>query len=230
MNTALLSGIVGVIFCAVFLGGVFPLYFRWVEKSIHLGLAFSAGIMLGVAFLHLMPEAFALAGPKAGMGTLLGFLLLYVMEKVMMVHACQDLQDDCEVHHVGIPAFIGLSLHAFTDGLAIGAGSLLSELAWVIAFAVLLHKLPSAFALTTLLLRAHYRKAKILVLQGIFFLTIPLGIMVARFWASGETTPQLGFLLAFAAGTFIHIAFSDILPELHLQHHRRFRYLIFFLF
>ncbi|OGP13419.1 MAG: hypothetical protein A3I75_07485 [Deltaproteobacteria bacterium RIFCSPLOWO2_02_FULL_50_16] len=229
MNTEILYGALALILLAVLVGGVGPLYSRWLEKSLFLGLSFSAGIMLGAAFLHLIPEGFELAGSAAGLWILLGFLFLYVLEKFVIIHACHDLEDDCEVHQLGFPAFIGLSLHALTDGIALGAGFILPRLGWVIALSILLHKLPSAFALTTMLLSAQYSRVKILVLQGVFFMMVPLGVLFVYWGAGIFLQKQMGLLIAFSAGTFLHVAYSDILPELHSRRYQRYRFLIIFL-
>jgi zinc and cadmium transporter len=229
MSTQVLVGFNFIIFIAVLVGGVLPLYSRWLRKSLPLGLSFSAGIMLGAAFLHLIPESFALIHSSAGLWILIGFLSLYVLEKFVIIHACHDVNDDCEVHHLGISAFLGLSLHALVDGIALGAGFLIPKLGWIVGVAIALHKLPAAFALTTMLLQARYSQTKALVLQGLFFLMVPLGVLIVQFGFQEITVQHVGLLIAFASGTFLHIAYSDILPELHVLHRQRYGSLIFFI-
>ena len=69
-------------------GGIIPLYRPWRQSTLHLFVSFGAGVLLGVAFLHIIPEATAMIQANAGLPLLLGFLFLYVLEKFIMVHSC----------------------------------------------------------------------------------------------------------------------------------------------
>lgn len=200
------------------LGGVLPLLVPRLRPHLPVALSASAGIMLGIACLHLLPDAIRLVGPNVCWALLAGFLFLYFFEQCVTVHVCEAM--GCEVHHMGLAAFFGLSVHTFMNGVAIGAGSL-SGIGGLVAMAVAAHKLPEAFTLTAILLHEKYRRVNIVFMSLLFMSMIPLGVMAVRLFAVSAQLPITGYALAFSAGTFIHIALSDLLPESHKSSHHR---------
>lgn len=207
----------------VFLGGLLPLSLPKIRKHLSLGLALSAGLMFGAAFLHLFPRAYSLIGETASFWMIAGFLFLYTIEKFVTMHICEAL--DCEVHTIGISAAIGLSLHAMTDGVALGTGVLSEGLALVVFLSILFHKLPEAFVLTSALLHAEFKRATVIGMNLLLMLVVPLsGLLIVS--SVGTFNPSWsGSALAFSAGTFLHISLSDLLPEVH--HHSTDRYKVF---
>lgn len=204
---------------AVAVGGLFPMRLRWVRNHLPALLSFAAGVMLGASFLHLLPAAYEAAGDSAATWILIGFLFLYAFEKFVTVHICEAL--DCEVHSIGMSAFIGLAIHALTEGVALGAGMLTAGVGWIVLMSIFLHKLPAALALTSILLHENYRQRTIFTLQSIFFLMVPLGaVLVHRLFAM-EGAHFLGAALGFSTGTFLHISLSDLLPEVHRSKYRK---------
>ena len=121
---------------------------------------------------------------------------------------------------MGLAAFFGLSVHTFVNGVALGAGYL-SGIAGVVTLAIAAHKLPEAFTLTAILLHENYRRIRIVFMSLLFMTMIPLGVVAVQFWAVSPGTPLTGYALAFSAGTFLHIAVSDLLPEVHKSSHHR---------
>lgn len=183
------------------------------RRTISFSLSFSAGVFLGVTFFHIVPEVFDSLAGMAGVFFLAGFLLIYVLEKFVMVHPCED--EECETHRIGYPAFIGLSVHYFTDGIAMGSSMLLprSELGLVVFLGILAHKAPQAFSLTSIMLKEHFRWSSILSIQTLLALLIPIGAIAAGAGINGSGVLQS--MLAFSGGIFLHIALSDLLPEIH---------------
>lgn len=199
---------------AVFFGGVLPVFRHWNEDRLPLFLSLSAGLMLGTAFLHLIPHAFELLGAQTGLYVLAGLLFLYLFEKFITVHICEA--DQCEVHKLGVSAFIGLFLHALTDGLALGAGLLVPKLGFIVFIAIFAHKAMEAFSLTSILIHAQKSRAQILLANTALLLAIPLGALLAYAFVGRPAHPEgAGIALAFSAGTFLHVALSDLLPEVH---------------
>lgn len=198
---------------AVLLGGILPALRHWDENKLPLFLSLSAGLMLGTSFLHLIPRSFELIGNTAGLYVLLGLLFLYLFEKFITVHICEA--DTCEVHKLGISAFIGLFLHALTDGIALGAGLLVPRLGFIVFVAIFAHKTMEAFSLTSILIHSQKNVRQIIAANGALLLAIPLGAALAYFWVGTENQKMAGMALAFSAGTFLHVALSDLLPEVH---------------
>jgi len=206
-------------------GGMIPLWGR--KLKLDLALSFSAGVMLGVAFLHMIPYAIDLVQSQVGFYILLGFLFLYIFEKYLMIHACEA--ESCEVHEMGSAAIIGLSVHYLTDGIALGVGGLSPPLGLAIFLAILIHKAPAGFSLTSILLNDEYRRLNIVLINLFLSLMTLLGAFIT-FWSLGDSIKNfLGLALAFSAGTFIYISVSDLLPEVHRQSKNRFIVLMAFL-
>ncbi len=230
MNSYLLQLLVysAIIIFIAWLGGLIPFYFRENLRLIHLFISLGAGVLLGAAFLHMIPDAVEYIGPKVGLGTLLGFLSLYLLEKFIMTHPCPA--EHCEYHKLGLTAFIGLSLHSLITGLALGAGIMVPRLGLIVFLAVLFHKLPASLSLTSLFIKEHYSNKKLFSYLTAFSLMVPLGAFITYFFFKETASHQtIGYLIAFSAGTFLHVAADDLLPEVHLHGTDRIARLITFL-
>lgn len=192
-------------------------------------LSLSAGIFLGLTFFYIAPEAFQAAGGEAGLYFLSGFFLIYALERYVMVHPCEG--PDCETHALGYPAFVGLSLHSFADGIALGTSMMLPSggLGFAVFLGILAHKAPQAFSLTTLLLRERFTWPKIVLVNLVLVSMIPVGALAAHAQTSLGGSHVLMALLAFSGGVFLHIALSDLIPEIHKAQGRRAFNLLFVL-
>jgi zinc and cadmium transporter len=176
---------------------------------------------LGAAFFHMIPEAVSVLGEKIGVAILGGFLFIYVLERFVMVHPCGE--EECVFHHIGIPAFVGMTVHALIDGLALGAGFTLPDLTLAITAAIVLHKLPSAVCLTGILMHCNYSQRRIAMLMILFSAAAPLGALLSFTILSQLSGELLLMGVAASAGTFLAIATADILPQIHSSPEGRFR-------
>lgn len=209
------------------IGGIGPLFKRWNEDMLQLFMSFSAGVLLGATFFHLLPEAIEITGKNSPVYLLFGFVFMYIFEKFLMIHACEAF--DCEIHTVGISSFFGLSIHTIFDGVALGSSSIIESIRLPVFFAIAIHKAPSALALTTLLLREKYSIPVIIIMNLFFAMMIPLGSFISFFSLISFQKYILGAVIAFSGGTFLHIAASDLLPEVHKLNPGRFRALFLFI-
>lgn len=196
-------------------GGVLPLYTR--VRNIHSRylLGFAAGVMLSVAFLEMLPEMVA-EGETSFVILAAGFFSLYVVEKLVMVHSCPG--GECDIHDqhtvLGWTALIGIAAESLLDGVAIGIGFRLAPaVGLTIALAVLVHEFPRGFATSVIMRTAGYDLRRTWGALGIDALFTPLGVVLVLvgIFPQGLLLP----LLAFAAGTFIYVGASDLLPEAH---------------
>jgi zinc and cadmium transporter len=135
------------------------------------------------------------------------------VERFITVHICEGI--DCEVHKLGVSAFIGIALHSLIDGIALGSGLLVPGLGFVVFMAIVGHKAPEVFSLTTVLLHGEMGKSKIALVNGIIWLMVPLGALLAYAFLRDQDPGWIGKALGFSAGTFLHISLSDLLPETH---------------
>ena len=183
------------------------------QRALALLLSFSAGVLLGAVFFHMLPEIGEMLGENLGWPILVGFLLIFVMERFVFVHACEER--DCDIHQMGIPAFMGISLHSLLDGLALGAGLMLPQLGPVVLLAVIIHKMPDSISITSILLSAGWSRRKVAMLSLLFSLTTPVGALLAYFFFRALSPENVAIAIGISAGTFLAIATADILPQVH---------------
>ena len=217
---------------STFLGGYVVL--KW-KRDLHPWLSLSGGILLGVAFLDLLPEAFEHSA-KNGIGSVtvgavaLGAILFYHLLDELLgshhhEHGANEPDEHCEnEHHKHIRAWTrvaGLILHSFLDGLAIGGGFAASaELGFIVTAAVVLHDFSDGMSTVTILKHSFGQKHRGALVGLIFDAFAPfLGVLAGYAIAVSEST--IALLLAFFAGSFISLALSELLPQAHAGKIRR---------
>jgi zinc transporter ZupT len=196
------------------LGGSIPLSHRKLDqRTLTLLVAFSAGVLLSTGLNHMLRESFATAGRWAAITVSVGFLLLYLVEKVTMIHACRE--EECHVHEFGRFALLGIGFHSFLDGFAIAVSlSFEVELGILVIVAVLLHRLPTGISIATVMLLNHYpprRSWLWLTVIGLLAVVGALLGLVVRLQPGAYLAAAVGL----AAGTFLYISTSDLLPMAH---------------
>ncbi len=205
------------------IGGMYPFVIKS-AKHLTYFISFGAGILLATSFLHMLPESMELVDsvqhasiPKV---VFLGFLFLYVVERFIMIHICEE--EHCGVHSFGIASFIGLSLHSTIAGITLGAGIEASySLGLMMLFALIIHKIPESFTLTSIMMHSNYQKKNILRLLGLYAIMVPAGAIIGTAVFDASDTGLLGYAIAFSAGMFLHVSVSDLLPEVHRVREKR---------
>jgi zinc and cadmium transporter len=196
------------------LAGVVTLWMNQekVERCLLFLVALSTGVLMGGAFLHLLPEAVERVGSEVGFLVVLGaFMGFFLIEKILHWHHCH--KGDCDEHVLGQMNLIGDSVHNFIDGLIIAAAFGVDvKLGWVTSLAVALHEIPQEISDFGVLLYAGWEKSKALVANFLVALMVVLGGL-AGYWLSVNEM-FIGYLMPVAAGGFIYIAASDLMPEL----------------
>jgi zinc and cadmium transporter len=178
--------------------------------------ALSAGTLVGGAFLHLLPEASELIeGESLFLIVMIAFVAFFLVEKVLHWRHCH--KENCEVHTFGHMNLIGDSIHNFIDGLII-AGVFMADakLGFITTFAVALHEIPQEVGDFGVLIHAGFKRKKALVLNYLVATTVVLG-GIAGYFVSFYSDNAIKYLLPFAAGGFIYIASSDLIPELRKE-------------
>ena len=125
------------------------------------------------------------------------------------------------MHVVGWSSFFGLTIHSLTAGLALGAGMAVPEMSFLVFLAIVLHKLPESFSLSCILLQAKFEKKRIIKILMLYSFVVPLGALIAYNIFTSLSSTVLGWMLAFAGGTFLHIAADDLLPSMHTTEQNR---------
>jgi len=212
------------VFSITMIGGWIPTVKLWTQETFRLVISFCAGILLGAVFFHVLPEISTVLGRQLGYSVMFGFLLIFVLEKFIMVHPCEE--GECDYHKIGIAAYIGIGFHSILDGIAIGAGTMMN-LSFIIILAVTLHKFPAALALSSLLVKGkEYTKKKILLSMFIFALATPVGALVAVFIFQGVDDYVVATALGISAGTFLFISIGDLLPTVYEEHEKGYKNLV----
>ncbi|MHB9028921.1 MAG: ZIP family metal transporter [Candidatus Latescibacterota bacterium] len=179
--------------------------------------SFSAGSLIGGAFFHLIPEAMKNAGPRMSMfiWLWLGFSLLFLIEMLLNWRRSHAFRQKSGVYEKGTVTYLILiadGIHNFIGGLAIAGSFLVSVpvgiITWLIEAA---HEIPQELGDFGIFVYGGWDKKQALLWNFITALTIvPGGILAYVFAQNFDTT----FLLPFAAGNFIYIAASDLIPEI----------------
>ncbi len=175
-------------------------------------IGFAAGVLVAVTFFDILPE---IDVKSDAIFLALGFVTFYVLEKVMMLHACGE--SECETHHIGPVAVLGMALDNIVDGVGIAVGYLINPLLGLaITGAVVLHEIPQGITSTLIMTGAKWSRQRILLTLSAAGLLYPFGALMAGFIPE----QSLGKALAFIGGDFIYIGAGDLLPEAH----RRFNW------
>jgi zinc transporter ZupT len=166
------------------------------------------------------------SGLLLGGAILAGFLLMLILEGSGVGHAVHEEHHNHDhehnhehVHHSssGWLLVLGLTLHAATDGLAIGAAAASGSVSITatIALAVLIHKGPAAFSLGIFSMHERSNRNDSIRDIVIFSLATPIMMMIAFFVLQDLETHLIGMAMLLSAGTFLYIATVDTLPDIH---------------
>lgn len=176
--------------------------------------AFAAGSLLGGAFLHMLPAAIEGTPSHAGvfLWTLVGFALFFALEQFLHWHHCHRAYAECKKPLTYL-ILLGDGLHNFLGGLGI-AGVFLIDIrlgiaAWLAAAA---HEVPQELGDFGVLIHGGWEKKTALLLNLCSGLAFLVGSLVAY---AASARIEIGFLVPFAAGNFIYIGASDLVPEVN---------------
>ncbi|MCL6500413.1 MAG: ZIP family metal transporter [Candidatus Pacearchaeota archaeon] len=192
--------------------GIFFLALRetFLNKILLVLVALASGALLGGAFFHLIPESLELGIEKVSLFIIIGILAFFILEKVLHWRHCH--KGKCEVHTFTYSILLGDALHNFTDGLIIAAAYFANATLGISAtIAIILHEIPQEIGDFGVLLYGGFSKKKALFYNFLSALAAFLGALVGYFLGSSFNAT---YLLPFAAGGFIYIAVSDLIPEL----------------
>jgi zinc and cadmium transporter len=198
------------------------------KKVVFFLVSVSAGALFGNVFVHLIPEAYAGigSGKVSAFFIFTGILIFFALEKFLSwrhrhgvsEEECEHCETENDVHHVrpiGPLILVADGLHNIIDGVIIGASYLVSiEVGIAVTVAVILHEIPQEIGDFGLLLHAGIKRLRALLLNFASALLSIVGVVFALLVGS-VLEPMVPYLLALAAGNFLYIAGSDILPELH---------------
>ena len=204
-------------FAMTLAGGAFAFRYR---SYLHAIMAFSAGLLIGVVFLDLIPEIIEIAqvaslSPRMLMLTLIaGFMGIFLLEKLTIIHSEKTHDTPGHHHNVGLAGAIGLSFHSFLDGLAIGIGFQAgTEVGFVVLLAVVAHDFADGLNTVTFMLATRNSRWRTIALLVVDALAPVAGALLAQVLRIDPGI--LAFQLAFFAGFLLYLGASDLLPHVH---------------
>jgi len=188
---------------------------RWNRTVLQYFLALGAGFMLAAAFLRMVPESLEQAS-HAYFYVLIGYFAVHLSEHTLTphFHFGEEVHRDALVHPaVGYLGLAGLGIHTFFDGVTIASGFLISKpLGFILFGAVLLHKLPEGFAMSSLILASGGSRRAALFASALLGLATITGVILTSTFSG-----VVGQALALSAGVTIYVAASDLIPEVNKE-------------
>lgn len=182
---------------------------QWSMSALDKLVALSAGFMISVALLDLIPEAIAAHGASAGFIVLTGYVLVHLTQHTLTPHFHFGEEVHQVTRAVSMSALIGLLLHTFVDGVAIASGFEVSaSLGLLVFLAIVLHKLPEGLAISSLFLAAGASRGRALLAGAALGAATLLGGLATEFFA-----PLRTYGLPLAAGVSLYVGASNLVPE-----------------
>ena len=222
MITALLFALIAA--TANIIGGLMVTQNNWAHRSLRYFIAVGSGFMLGTVLLEMIPESVEAAKGLWPIMLLAGYLIVHFFEHTFAAH----LHFGEETHHdemnlaLGVSAFIGMLVHTFFDGVAIGAGFSVSRgLGFLVFVAMFLHKIPDGFTIASIVRSTGHPPARALAASALLGAATVIGVAV--FYGLGAPS----FALPLAAGCTLYVAATDLMPEVNREHGVKMALLVF---
>jgi zinc and cadmium transporter len=187
------------------------------DKFLMFFVSLSVGSLLGGAFLHLIPEAFGEGGFSLNISflILLGIVIFFVIENFIHWRHCHIPTSKDHPHHLGTMNLIGDGLHNIIDGLVIAAAYFVNiPLGIATTLAVVIHEIPQEIGDFGVLLYAGFSKKKALFFNFLSALMAMVGAIMGIIF-SQHSAVFAYIIVPIAAGGFLYIAGSDLIPEIH---------------
>ncbi|MBR4508707.1 MAG: zinc transporter ZupT [Elusimicrobiaceae bacterium] len=214
---------------ATAIGGFFAFFFKRENlNALALGLGFSAGVMIYVSFMELLPQAKEaleqIYSAKAAesftilfffIGTLLAWLIDYFLPSHHLEN--KSLNKETKLHHIGLFTAVALAIHNFPEGLTTFMATLINTTTGIsIALAIALHNIPEGISVALPIYHATNNKKKAFFYATLSGLAEPIGAIIGylllRNFLKG---PAFGISFALTAGIMIYISLDELLPTAH---------------
>jgi zinc and cadmium transporter len=189
------------------------------RQAITVLVGLAVGVLLGDAFVHLLPEAMELteAPRRVSVLVLAGVLAFFSMEKIVKWRHSHSLtlSNDQDVRSYTRMCLIGDGLHNFIDGAIIASSFLVNPTVGIATtIAIIAHEIPQEIGDVAILVHGGYSTRRAVWLNFLCALTVIPGVVCTLLF-SLQFAGSVPYLLPIAAGGFIYIAASDLIPQLH---------------
>ncbi|HOW02663.1 MAG: ZIP family metal transporter [Caldisericia bacterium] len=181
-------------------------------------IGFATGGLLGGAFFHLLPEALEKSSNPTltFLYVILGFIIFFILERYIHWRHCHK-EGKCDVHVVSYLSLMGDGIHNLIDGMIIATSFQVNiSFGLITTLAIILHEIPQEIGDFGVLVYGGLSKLKALFYNFLSALTAIIGVFIGYFLTTSIENFS-SVLLPIAAGGFIYIAASDLVPELHKE-------------
>ncbi len=211
------------IFIATLAGGFIPVVFKRIKPDFFFYLlAFTGAFLFGITVLHLIPETFGELGRKAGIWIVIGFFLQVFLQQLSqgLEHGHTHIPGEAHQHAALSTLMIGLSLHAFMEGIPLGFKYDDPATLPSLFLAIVVHKVPEALTLMTVLIFSKPGRKSNLLLIALFAVVTPLAAILATVLNNSFAAVShiLLYVIAIVIGAFLHIS-TTIFFESGTKHH-----------
>lgn len=184
------------------------------RKILFVLVSFAAGALMGGTFFHLLPESLddssGLSHELILIFALAGFSIFFIIEMFFHWHYCKE----CNIHPYSYLMLIGDGVHNIIDGMIIAAAYFASiPLGITTTLIIFVHELPQELGIFGVLVHGGIEKKKAIVYSYIAQAMVIVGALLGYFFVNLENVTYM--LMPFAAGGFIYIAASDLIPQIH---------------
>jgi ZIP family zinc transporter len=186
------------------------------ERYIHNMLAFAAGVMLAVSFLQLIPQSIELSSVwLCVFGIAIGSLVMFALDKALPhIHPelCSQEQGR-NLHRTATYLLIGIFLHNFPEGLAMGIGVVTEiNLSYLIALAITIHDIPEGICTSAPYFFVSKKRLKSFFLSAATAIPTVIGFLLSYFLFPKIPLAIVGIIIAATGGIMIYIASDELIP------------------
>jgi ZIP family zinc transporter len=202
------------------IGGLIAVLFKPKDKFLITGLGFSSGVMLGITFLILIPEALEAGFNICFWGFITGSVFMFIFDMLLPHwHIIKNEQkklnsENRSLRNVGMMAMVGIAIHDFPEGLALGSGyGVLHVFALPLAIGIALHNIPEGIAISLPLYHSGVSKVKSVLASFVTDVPTVFGAVLAFFLGKYITGNFMYSMLSFAGGAMFYITINELIPE-----------------
>ncbi len=224
MNEIIKTTLIGLFFgtFGTTIGGIIGVKFKNPSKKfLSFILSFASGLMIAIVCFDLLPEAFKLTTlPTVFLGIILGIATMIFCDVIIDKKFQSKLQKNTLLK-TGIVVSIGLALHNFPEGLAIGSGFEASlTLGLSLAIAICLHDVPEGISMAVPMKNGGMKPAKVIFYVILSGITTGIGAFFGAL-IGGISQSVIAMCLSFAGGAMIYIVSGELIPESNELYHGR---------
>jgi len=198
-------------------GSLLGVFQRCSEKILYNFLGFAAGIMLAISFINLIPESLKVTTlVMVVFGVIFGAIIIFLVKKAIPhIPTSRHFHEDSlqKIENTATLIIVGIFIHNFPEGLAIGIGFLQSfHLSLAIALGLAIHDIPEAVCTSLPYYSLNGKRLKSFLVSASTVIPTLLGILIAYFFLGAVSSALIGFLMASTAGVMIYIAADELIP------------------